>query len=109
MASKSGSYAATLIMRQFGELQKNPCEGISIGLADDDNLFEWNVCIIGPAESMYEGGFFKAKLQFPEDFPNSPPVMRFTSQMWHPNSEYTCAANETLSAFELATLRHRPS
>ena len=39
----------------------------------------------GPADSMYEGGFFKATLEFPDDFPNSPPVMRFISEMFHPN------------------------
>jgi len=33
----------------------------------------------------YEGGFFKAQLDFPPDFPNQPPVMTFKSQMWHPN------------------------
>jgi len=33
-----------------------------------------------------EGGFFKAELKFPEDFPNSPPDMRFLTPMWHPNS-----------------------
>ncbi len=32
-----------------------------------------------------EGGFFKATLKFPEDFPNSPPEMRFVSDIWHPN------------------------
>jgi len=37
---------------------------------------------------MIEGGFFKAELKFPESFPNSPPEMFFTSDMWHPNSEY---------------------
>jgi hypothetical protein len=33
-----------------------------------------------------EGGFFKAELKFPEDFPNSPPEMKFVTPMWHPNS-----------------------
>lgn len=33
-----------------------------------------------------DGGYFKAELEFPDDFPNSPPVMRFKSKMWHPNS-----------------------
>ncbi len=35
-----------------------------------------------------EGGFFKAEMKFPDDFPNSPPEMRFLSEMWHPNGEY---------------------
>ncbi|CAN0404968.1 unnamed protein product, partial [Discosporangium mesarthrocarpum] len=34
---------------------------------------------------LYEGGFFKAKLEFPKDFPNNPPTMTFLSEMWHPN------------------------
>ena len=33
----------------------------------------------------YEGGFFKARLDFPPDFPNQPPTMTFKSEMWHPN------------------------
>ena len=35
--------------------------------------------------TLYEGGFFKAKLKFPSDFPNMPPEMTFVSEMWHPN------------------------
>jgi len=28
---------------------------------------------------------FKAKMTFPPDYPNMPPELRFTSEMWHPN------------------------
>mmetsp|Transcript_11818 Transcript_11818/g.31978 ORF Transcript_11818/g.31978 Transcript_11818/m.31978 type:complete len:134 (+) Transcript_11818:80-481(+) len=45
----------------------------------------WEIMLIGPSETMYEGGFFKATLEFPPDFPNMPPEMRFVSEMWHPN------------------------
>lgn len=34
-----------------------------------------------------EGGFFNAIMSFPQDYPNSPPTVRFTSEMWHPNGE----------------------
>ena len=34
---------------------------------------------------MYEGGYFKATLKFPDDFPNNPPTMVFKTKMWHPN------------------------
>ena len=33
-----------------------------------------------------EGGFFKAILRFPPDYPQMPPKMTFVSEMWHPNS-----------------------
>ena len=83
MASKA-NYGATLLMKQLGALNKDPNESFSVGMADD-NIFKWNVLIVGPPDSMYEGGFFKAVLDFPDDFPNSPPVMTFTSTMFHPN------------------------
>ncbi|KIH57697.1 ubiquitin--protein ligase, partial [Ancylostoma duodenale] len=32
-----------------------------------------------------EGGFFKAILDFPKDYPQKPPKMKFVSEIWHPN------------------------
>lgn len=34
-----------------------------------------------------EGGLFGAKLEFPDDFPENPPVMTFVSEIWHPNGK----------------------
>ena len=56
-----------------------------MGLGEDENIFKWEVMIIGPPDTLYEGGFFACKLEFPKDFPNMPPVMTFVSPMWHPN------------------------
>ncbi|KAI0776824.1 ubiquitin-conjugating enzyme [Trametes elegans] len=61
-----------LLRRQLAELTKHPVEGFSAGLVDDNNLYEWEVMIIGPPDTIYEGGFFKARLSFPEDFPLNP-------------------------------------
>mmetsp|Transcript_5281 Transcript_5281/g.5424 ORF Transcript_5281/g.5424 Transcript_5281/m.5424 type:complete len:169 (+) Transcript_5281:100-606(+) len=81
----SSGYGAELLRRQFTELSRNPPDGISVGLGEDDNIFNWELMIVGPPETLYEGGFFSAKLEFPADFPNSPPVMTFNSPMYHPN------------------------
>ena len=32
-----------------------------------------------------EGGFFKAIMMFPQDYPNMPPTLKITSDFWHPN------------------------
>ncbi|KAJ7875380.1 ubiquitin-conjugating enzyme [Mycena olivaceomarginata] len=74
-----------LLRRQLMELTKHPVEGFSAGLVDDDNMFEWEILIIGPPDTLYEGGFFKARLTFPPEFPLLPPKMRFITEMWHPN------------------------
>ncbi|KAI5477811.1 hypothetical protein MNV49_005895 [Pseudohyphozyma bogoriensis] len=68
-----------------GELRKHPVDGFSAGLVDDDNIYEWEITIFGPADTLYDGGFFRARLTFPEDFPLNPPKMKFITEMWHPN------------------------
>ena len=55
MASKM-NYGATLLMKQLAELSKNPNESFSVGM-DGENIFKWNVLVVGPPDSMYEGGF----------------------------------------------------
>jgi len=77
--------ASLLLKRQLQELTKKPVEGFSAGLVDDDNLFKWEVMVMGPTDSFYEGGFFKAHLMFPQDYPQKPPKMKFISEFWHPN------------------------
>jgi hypothetical protein len=70
------------------EMSKNPPEGVSVGLGEDENIFCWDLFIVGPPDTLYEGGFFNAKLEFPQDFPNSPPVMTFKTPIWHPNGNF---------------------
>ncbi|KAL1741465.1 ubiquitin-conjugating enzyme/RWD-like protein [Schizophyllum fasciatum] len=82
--SNSGSNSL-LLRRQLTELTKHPVEGFSAGLVDDSNLFEWEVLLIGPPDTLYEGGFFRARLSFPPEFPLLPPKMKFLTPMWHPN------------------------
>ena len=49
---------------------------------------QWELVIVGPTETMYESGLFKAQLVFPPSFPSMPPEMTFISEMWHPNSTW---------------------
>ena len=79
------NYGREILKRQLLALTKNPPEGISVGLADDANMYEWDVMIIGPANTIHEEAYYKARLKFPKDFPNAPPEMVFSSEMWHPN------------------------
>ncbi|XP_003386065.1 PREDICTED: ubiquitin-conjugating enzyme E2 G1-like [Amphimedon queenslandica] len=76
---------ALLLKRQLMDLQKTPVEGFSAGLIDDDDIFSWEVMIMGPPDTFYEGGFFKAHLLFPKEYPQKPPKMKFVSELWHPN------------------------
>jgi ubiquitin-conjugating enzyme E2 R len=65
-------------------LQTSPVEGFTVD-CDGDNLFQWKVAIFGPPGTLYQGGYFKALLKFPNNYPYSPPSMKFLSKVWHPN------------------------
>ena len=40
---------------------------------------------MGPDGTLFEGGMFRAVMEFPKDFPSMPPKMQFLTKMWHPN------------------------
>uniref|UniRef100_A0A9L0R586 Ubiquitin-conjugating enzyme E2 G2 n=2 Tax=Equus caballus TaxID=9796 RepID=A0A9L0R586_HORSE len=67
------------------ELTLNPPEGIVAGPMNEENFFEWEALIMGPEDTCFEFGVFPAVLSFPLDYPLSPPKMRFTCEMFHPN------------------------
>ncbi|CAF2520543.1 unnamed protein product [Rotaria sp. Silwood2] len=79
--------SALLLLKQLREFNRHPVEGISAGLIDESNPYAWNVILVGPADTLYEGGFFKARLDFPKEYPIKPPKMKFISEIWHPNIE----------------------
>jgi ubiquitin-conjugating enzyme E2 A len=51
----------------------------------EDNLFLWKASVFGPEETPWEGGVFGLNLSFSEDYPQKPPRIRFTTDMFHPN------------------------
>ncbi|KAK9470044.1 ubiquitin-conjugating enzyme/RWD-like protein [Dipodascopsis tothii] len=81
MASKASE---AILRRQLRDISRNGIPGISAGLIDD-NIYRWEVLLVGPDDTLYEGGFFKAQLTFPEEYPLLPPKMKFDTPMWHPN------------------------
>lgn len=81
----NSDYGSLLLKKQLKEINKNNIDYFSVGLKED-NLFEWNVMMEGPPETIYEGGYFQCTLKFPKEYPNKPPVMTInTPGFWHPN------------------------
>ena len=53
---------------------------------NDEDIFNWNVAltVINP-DSLYYGGYFRAKMTFPNNYPYSPPTFQFNHPVYHPN------------------------
>jgi ubiquitin-conjugating enzyme E2 N len=90
------------IIKESERLVKEPVVGIS-ATPHDDNLRYFDVTIDGPSQSPYEGqsctrwaarvprgwhllgGVFKLELFLPDDYPMTPPKVRFLTKIYHPN------------------------
>lgn len=71
-----------MLMQEFQALQKEPNEGFQVKLLKEDNMFEWDVALFGPPETVYAGGYFRACIKFPPEYPFSPPTVRFVTKLW---------------------------
>jgi ubiquitin-conjugating enzyme E2 A len=112
------------LMRDFKRIKDDPPQGIN-GAPNDDNILKWNAVIFGPEDTPWDGGksaagaaagwvhgisklklllflvrpvlgTFKLTMEFTEEYPNKAPVVKFTSTMFHPNSE--CSSSRGTSA-----------
>ncbi|KAF3492267.1 ubiquitin-conjugating enzyme E2 4 [Arthroderma uncinatum] len=73
------------ISKELNELLDSPPTGVTVALADDSNLYKWNVQMQGPEGSPYEGGTFQINLSLPTDYPFKPPTVSFATKIYHPN------------------------
>ncbi|XP_075870472.1 ubiquitin-conjugating enzyme E2 R2 isoform X1 [Nelusetta ayraudi] len=106
MAHQATPSSQKALMMELKSLQEQPVEGFRITLVEETDLYNWEVAIFGPPNTLYEGGYFKqwietmttwsqgglateatelAHITFPVDYPYSPPTFRFLTKMWHPN------------------------
>ncbi|KAL8204176.1 UNVERIFIED_CONTAM: hypothetical protein K2H54_068638 [Gekko kuhli] len=74
MAQQQVSSSQKALMLELKGLQEEPVEGFRITLVDESDLYNWEVAIFGPPNTLYEGGYFKlsevsqATQVYPESF-----------------------------------------
>ncbi|KAK2807595.1 hypothetical protein FQN51_000028 [Onygenales sp. PD_10] len=75
--------AQRILMNEFKSLQCEPWVNIEL---NNDDIFNWNIALIvlNP-ESLFYGGYFKATMTFPPNYPFSPPGFKFNTPIFHPN------------------------
>ena len=106
MISPKKIKAIKRIQEELKNLTKNPLTnfGITISLFNEDNIFQWKCTIFGPKDTCYEGGIFWMKISFPEDYPDSKPVINFITPIYHLNVKYFVGGNVPLGNISMSTL-----
>ena len=75
------------IKEEYTELSSHYIEniGATVGLVDEDNLFEWKCTLIAPTDTSYRGGVFLLRIKFPYNYPQKAPEIVFKTPIYHVN------------------------
>lgn len=76
------SRTSILIQREIARLKNEKLYGIDVNLK---NIYEWQVILSGPIDTVWENAQFKLLLYFPLEFNDYPPEIYFTTVPFHPN------------------------
>ncbi|KAG9393261.1 Ubiquitin-protein ligase Ube2S [Carpediemonas membranifera] len=71
-------------MAQLKDMVNDQPTGWTIAI-NETNIQDVTATLEGPEASPFEGGKFLVKFRFPSDYPNSPPLGRFMTKVFHPN------------------------
>ncbi|KAJ3288112.1 Ubiquitin-conjugating enzyme E2 11 [Borealophlyctis nickersoniae] len=86
-AAKSGDPMSVTrrLQSELMDFVTSPPQGIS-AFPDGDNLLRWAATVKGVPSTAYEDLMFKLTLVFPQNYPYSPPEVKFEGQRcYHPN------------------------
>ena len=75
-----------ILKKELQELQNDPI--ITMGVvvkAIKGDVFHWQMTMLGPQDTPYAGGLFYLTADFPNDYPNSGPEVKFVNKMYHLN------------------------
>lgn len=56
-----------------------------VEMIEPEDEYTWNIMMRGPAKSPYAEGLFSLTFKFPQNYPYSPPAIKFNTPVFHPN------------------------
>ncbi|KAJ5653275.1 hypothetical protein N7490_000278 [Penicillium lividum] len=72
-----------ILMNEFRALSREKWLNVEL---HKENIYQWDVVLLVlNQDSLYHGGYFKARMTFPDNYPYSPPGFRFLLPLYHPN------------------------
>ena len=72
-------------MKELNDFSKNPLPYCQVSAKDGKKLLEWDILLLGPQDSPYEGGKFELTMKIHNNYPLKPPKIKFKTSIWHMN------------------------
>jgi len=73
------------IAKELADIQNDAESRIFAEPANGDDLSNLRASFPGPPDTPYEGGTYVVDIKIPNEYPFRPPIIRFTTKLWHPN------------------------
>lgn len=64
------------LIHDIRNLKKEKPEGMIIEPLEND-IMTWDALLFGPEDSIWEGSVFRLSIEFSEEYPMKPPLVRF--------------------------------
>lgn len=77
-------HKARRIAKELADIQADTISKISAESVND-SLTNLKGSFPGPPGTPYEGGTYEVQITIPNEYPFKPPVMKFSTKIWHPN------------------------
>lgn len=72
------------IRKEIQDLANDQSSGVKVESDPFDEMHLTGI-IKGPDDTPYAGGIFTVDIMIPQDYPFTPPKMKFNTKLWHPN------------------------
>ena len=80
------STAQRRLARDLKRLQKDASDDKGYAACPNaNNILEWEAYIFGPRDTIWEGAVLKLSMKFTEEYPKTPPMVKFLTRVYHPN------------------------
>ena len=73
------------IAKELADIRSDSISQLFCQAMDGSDLSHLQASFPGPPDTPYEGGNYVVDIKIPNEYPFRPPVMRFTTKLWHPN------------------------
>ena len=87
MISKEKLDTMKRLKEEFDELREEPITelGCTVGLKNPNDIFHWKISLTGAKDTPYAGGIFILDVDFPDNYPQAAPMIKFVTKIYHLN------------------------
>ena len=86
MMSPQKKRAMEALKKELEELKNDPIVTMGVVVkAIKGDVFHWQMTMLGPQDTPYAGGLFYLTADFPDEYPDKGPEVKFVNRMYHLN------------------------